>query len=161
MDWHACVCRRRECPCVVCAEPCNLHGVCQTNNTCACTNGYKTCRPQSGTQTSATAGCETNVYTDNQNCGTCGNVRFPRTPGPCRSLPSSHLLPASAAASACTPIAVLVGPHDMQIIPWVPPGQVCHLGEAWCLDDTGLPFLAVWHTWRYAPAPEDLDVRFA
>ena len=58
---------------VACAEPCNLHGVCQTNNTCARTEGYTTCWPQTGTLTSATAGCEINVYTGNQNCGTCGN----------------------------------------------------------------------------------------
>ena len=58
------------------AEPCNLRGTCQTNNTCFCTNGYATCRPQDGTMTSATAGCETNIYTSKSNCGTCGNVRL-------------------------------------------------------------------------------------
>ena len=57
------------------AEPCNLHGTCQTNNTCFCTNGYATCRPPDGTITGATAGCETDIYTDKTNCGTCGNVR--------------------------------------------------------------------------------------
>ncbi|EIE27791.1 hypothetical protein COCSUDRAFT_45996 [Coccomyxa subellipsoidea C-169] len=55
-------------------EPCNLRGTCQTNNTCFCTNGFKTCRPLDGTMTSATAGCETDIYTDVNNCGDCGFV---------------------------------------------------------------------------------------
>ncbi|KAK9917138.1 hypothetical protein WJX75_001239 [Coccomyxa subellipsoidea] len=55
-------------------EPCNLQGTCQTNNTCFCTNGFKTCRPLDGTLTSATAGCETDIYTDINNCGDCGIV---------------------------------------------------------------------------------------
>ena len=57
-----------------CAEPCNLRGDCQTNNTCFCTNGYKTCVPNDGTIISASAGCETYVYGDPNNCGECGNV---------------------------------------------------------------------------------------
>ena len=57
-----------------CAEPCNLRGDCQTNNTCFCTNGYKSCVPSDGTIISASAGCETYVYGDPNNCGTCGNV---------------------------------------------------------------------------------------
>ncbi|BDA48366.1 hypothetical protein COCOBI_12-0430 [Coccomyxa sp. Obi] len=55
-------------------EPCNLRGTCQTNNTCFCTNGFKTCSPNDGTMTSATAGCETDIYTDTNNCGDCGVV---------------------------------------------------------------------------------------
>ncbi|CAL8463744.1 g3278 [Coccomyxa elongata] len=55
-------------------EPCNLRGTCQTNNTCFCTNGFKTCRPLDGTLTSASAGCETDIYTDANNCGDCGVV---------------------------------------------------------------------------------------
>ena len=60
--------------CVPDAEPCNLRGDCQTNNTCFCTNGYKTCRPNDGTITGASAGCETDIYEDDNNCGDCFNV---------------------------------------------------------------------------------------
>ena len=60
--------------CVPDAEPCNRRGDCQTNNTCFCTNGYKTCTPNDGTITDASAGCETDVYSDNNNCGDCFNV---------------------------------------------------------------------------------------
>ena len=67
-----------------CAEPCNLRGDCQTNNTCYCTNGWKTCVPNDGTVTSASAGCETYVYGDPNNCGECGNVSSPE---PCRCPP--------------------------------------------------------------------------
>ena len=56
------------------AEPCNLRGDCQTNNTCFCTNGYKTCRANDGTITGASAGCETDIYEDDNNCGDCFNV---------------------------------------------------------------------------------------
>ncbi|CAK0785605.1 hypothetical protein CVIRNUC_008816 [Coccomyxa viridis] len=55
-------------------EPCNLRGDCQTNNTCFCTNGYKTCRANDGTITGASAGCETDIYEDDNNCGDCFNV---------------------------------------------------------------------------------------
>ena len=60
--------------CVPDAEPCNRRGDCQTNNTCFCTNGYKTCRPNDGTITGASAGCETDIYEDDNNCGDCFNV---------------------------------------------------------------------------------------
>ena len=56
------------------AEPCNLRGDCQTNNTCFCTNGYKTCKANDGTITGASAGCETDIYEDDNNCGDCFNV---------------------------------------------------------------------------------------
>ena len=56
------------------AEPCNSRGDCQTNNTCFCTNGYKTCTPNDGTITGASAGCETDIYEDDNNCGDCFNV---------------------------------------------------------------------------------------
>ncbi len=67
---------------VCCAEPCNLRGDCQTNNTCYCTNGWKTCVPNDGTVTSASAGCETYVYDDDNNCGECGNVSISVPSGP-------------------------------------------------------------------------------
>ncbi|CAL5224936.1 g7705 [Coccomyxa viridis] len=51
------------------AEPCNLHGTCQTNNTCFCSNSFDTCRPRD-----MTSGCETNTGSDFNNCGACGNV---------------------------------------------------------------------------------------
>jgi len=41
------------------AEPCNLNGICQSNNTCFCQNGFATCAPLDTTN-----GCETNVATD-------------------------------------------------------------------------------------------------
>jgi hypothetical protein len=86
------------------AEPCNLHGTCQTNNTCFCSNGYKTCRPNDGTLTSATAGCETNIFTDTTNCGECGNVRPPPLPPPSVCKPRRQTLNASPmAASRRTP----------------------------------------------------------
>ena len=55
-----------------------MRGDCQTNNTCFCTNGWKTCVPNDGTITSASAGCETYVYGDPKNCGQCGNVSASR-----------------------------------------------------------------------------------
>ena len=42
------------------AEPCNLHGVCQSNNTCFCGNAHSTCKPKD-----TTSGCETNTGSDN------------------------------------------------------------------------------------------------
>ena len=66
------------------ADPCNAHGICQTNNTCFCGNGYASCAPQTGLQPlpgtlygtfASSAGCETDVYNDVYNCGHCNNVR--------------------------------------------------------------------------------------
>ena len=41
------------------AEPCNLHGTCQTNNTCFCSNSFDTCKARD-----TTSGCETNTGSD-------------------------------------------------------------------------------------------------
>lgn len=68
------------------AEPCNRQGICQTNNTCFCGNGFASCAPSTGLQPlpntlygtyASSAGCETDLYTDIYNCGHCGNVRSP------------------------------------------------------------------------------------
>lgn len=45
--------------CLCAAEPCNLGGTCQTNNTCFCDNSFKTCQPRDKTN-----GCETNIGSD-------------------------------------------------------------------------------------------------
>lgn len=52
--------------CMCFAEPCNLHGTCQTNNTCFCDNSYKTCKPIDETN-----GCETNIGSDVNKCASC------------------------------------------------------------------------------------------
>ena len=41
------------------AEPCNLNGICQSNNTCFCENDFATCAPLDTTN-----GCETNIGND-------------------------------------------------------------------------------------------------
>ncbi|KAK9820843.1 hypothetical protein WJX81_005204 [Elliptochloris bilobata] len=64
-------------------EPCNRNGICQTNNTCFCGNGFASCAPSTGLQPlpgtlygtyASSAGCETDLYNDVYNCGHCGNV---------------------------------------------------------------------------------------
>jgi hypothetical protein len=90
------------------AEPCNLHGICQTNNTCFCGNGYASCAPSTGLQPlpgtlygtyASSAGCETNLVTDVYNCGHCGNVR-PRPRHRCTCCPRAARHPAPGAADA-------------------------------------------------------------
>ncbi len=94
------------------AEPCNLHGICQTNNTCFCGNGYASCAPSTGLQPlpgtlygtyASSAGCETNLVTDVYNCGHCGNVR-PRPRHWCtgcpRVCPPAHANADARAAAA-------------------------------------------------------------
>jgi hypothetical protein len=41
------------------AEPCNLQGICQTNNTCFCDNSFTTCL-----SIDKTNGCETQTGSD-------------------------------------------------------------------------------------------------
>lgn len=142
MTAHACTCRTLVSPDVdACAEPCNLRGVCQTNNTCACTNGYRTCRPQSGTLTSATAGCETNIYTDNNNCGACGNVR-------CCCCPSFDLR--SHQLHCCLPPACDLWQAQQHALPPLP----------WSTDNSNSMYachrcnLALWNLVPLACTPE-------
>ena len=45
------------------AEPCNLNGICQSNNTCFCENDFATCAPLDTTN-----GCETNIGNDTNKC---------------------------------------------------------------------------------------------
>lgn len=81
------------------AEPCNRQGICQTNNTCFCGNGFASCAPSTGLQPlpntlygtyASSAGCETDLYTDINNCGHCGNVRGPARLPCCHSAHCAH-----------------------------------------------------------------------
>ena len=94
------------------AEPCNRQGICQTNNTCFCGNGFASCAPSTGLQPlpntlygtyASSAGCETDLYTDVNNCGHCGNVRGPgsaRAVLPPRTLTACSTLAALQRVSA-------------------------------------------------------------
>ena len=45
------------------AEPCNLQGTCQTNNTCFCDNDYTSCGDRDSSN-----GCETQTGSDINKC---------------------------------------------------------------------------------------------
>ena len=59
--------------------PCSGHGVCRSSqpNSCLCFAGYRTCLPPGMSN-----GCETNTYSDPQNCLGCGYDYATSTPVP-------------------------------------------------------------------------------